>query len=89
MSSSLYFLNKLLDTKKKYFQDLNRIIIGYAYGHQFFDISQLFDMQTDINKIVEWCNTWSMELSTEKCQVMHLGKQSNHNEYFIAEKRTC
>ena len=28
-----------------------------------------------------------MELSPEKCKVMHLGKQSNPKDYFIAEKK--
>jgi hypothetical protein len=45
-------------------------------------------MQTDIDKIVGWCKTWSMELSPEKCKVMHLGKQSNPKDYFIAEKNS-
>ena len=42
-------------------------------------------MQTDMEKKVEWCKTWSMELSQEKCKVMHLGKQSSPKDYFIAE----
>ena len=29
------------------------------------------DMQSDINKIVKWYKTWFMELSPEKCKVMH------------------
>ena len=33
------------------------------------------DMQFEINKIVKWCETWSMEISLEKCKVMHLRKQ--------------
>ena len=44
------------------------------------------DMQSDINKIVKWCETWFMELSPEKCKVMHLGKHSNPEDYFIAGK---
>ena len=42
-------------------------------------------MQTDIDKIVEWCKTWSMELSPEKYKIMHLGKQSSPKDNFIAE----
>ena len=45
------------------------------------------DMQSDINNIVKWCETWSMELSPEKCKFMHLGKQTNPEDYFIAEKK--
>ena len=44
-------------------------------------------MQSDINKIVKWCKTWSMELSPEKCKVMHLGTQTNPEDYFIAGKK--
>ena len=44
-------------------------------------------MQSDINKIVKWCKTSSMELSPEKCKIMHLGKQTNPEDYFIAEKK--
>ena len=29
----------------------------------------------------------SMELSSEKCKVMHLGKQTNPEDYFIAGKK--
>ena len=44
-------------------------------------------MQYDINRIVRWCEAWSMELSPEKCKVMHLEKQSNPEDYFIARKK--
>ena len=40
-------------------------------------------MKTDIDMIVEWFKTWSMEI----CKVMHLGKQSSPMDYFIAEKK--
>ena len=36
---------------------------------------------------LEWCKTWSMELSPKKCKVMHLVKQSSPKDYFIAEKK--
>ena len=44
-------------------------------------------MQTDIDGIVEWYKTWSMELSPEISKIMHLGKQSSHKDYFIDEKK--
>ena len=45
------------------------------------------DMQSDIKKIVKWCETWSMELNSESCKIMHLGRQSSPEEYFIEEKK--
>ena len=46
-------------------------------------------MQYDIKRIVKWCETWSMEfgLSPEKCKIMHVGKQTNPEEFFIAGKK--
>ena len=43
-------------------------------------------MQNDIDKIVEWRNTWSMEITTEKFKVIRLGKQFSPKDYFVAEK---
>ena len=45
------------------------------------------DKQYVINRIVKWCETWSMEISPEKCKIMHLGKQTNPEDYFIAGKK--
>ena len=45
------------------------------------------EAQDDINKIINWCKIWSMELSPEKCKVMHMGSQLNPKSYFVAEKR--
>ena len=28
-----------------------------------------------------------MELSLEKCKIMHLGKQNNSKDYFIADRK--
>ena len=44
-------------------------------------------MQADINRIVEWCDTLSMELSPEKCKIIHLGKQNNSKKYFTADRK--
>ena len=46
-----------------------------------------YEMLSDINRIIKWCDTWSMEQRPEKSNAMHLGKQSNPENYFIVEKR--
>ena len=38
-------------------------------------------MQSDINNIVKWCETRSMEISSEKCKVMHSEKVTNPEEH--------
>ena len=44
-------------------------------------------MKNDIDKIFEWCKTWSMEICPEKCKIMHLGRQSSLKDYFVYEKK--
>ena len=44
-------------------------------------------MQFDINRIDKWCETWYMELSPENGKIMHVGKQTNPEDFFIAGKK--
>ena len=69
----ILYINDLPDNlthKFKLYADDGKLIVelGTDWGDD--------DMQSDINKIVKWWKTWSMELSPEKCKVMHLGKQT-------------
>ena len=45
------------------------------------------DIQSDIKKIVKWCKTWSIELTPEKCKVMHLRKQKIQGIISLQKKR--
>ena len=36
---------------------------------------------------MEWCETWSMELSPGKCQIIHLGNQNDPKDYFVADRK--
>ena len=44
-------------------------------------------MQADIHRIVEWCETSSMDLSPKKYKVMHLGKHIYPKDHFIADRK--
>ena len=63
-------LSDILTYKFKHYADHEKLIVelGTVWGDD--------DMQSDINKIVKWCETRSMELSAEKCKVMHLVKDA-------------
>ena len=37
--------------------------------------------QLELNKLVEWANTWLMQLNLDKCKVMHFGKHSTDYIY--------
>ena len=38
-------------------------------------------LQIDINRIVDWCSEWKMELNAEKCHIMHFGKTNKRYTY--------
>lgn len=31
-------------------------------------------LQADLNTVIEWCQVWLMELNTENCKVMKIGR---------------
>ena len=45
------------------------------------------DMQSDINKIFEWCETWSMELSPEKMHDDAFGETIKPGGLFHCRKK--
>jgi len=38
-------------------------------------------MDKDLDIIVDWTKKWQMKLNTDKCKVMHLGRNNENNEY--------
>ena len=42
-------------------------------------------LQEDLNRVVEWCDTWSMSLNAAKCKVMHCGKNNPKRANWIAK----
>ena len=42
-------------------------------------------LQEDLNKVVDWCDTWSMSLNAAKCKVMHCGKNNPTRAYWIGD----
>ena len=40
-------------------------------------------MQEDINKLLEWANTWQMEFNKKKCKIMHFGLKNPRYSYHM------
>jgi hypothetical protein len=45
-----------------------------------------YSIQNTLNHIQNWCKTWQIELSINKCNVLHLGKINPKKDYFIEGK---
>lgn len=42
------------------------------------------NMQTSINYMLEWCNTWQLEIANHKCHALYLGTANPKHAYHIA-----
>ena len=41
------------------------------------------ELQSELNNLVQWSNTWTMSFNTSKCKVMHLGRKNPRHNYTI------
>jgi hypothetical protein len=56
----------------------------FADDTKIYDkISNSANIQSDINKLQEWCDTWNLYFNVSKCGVMHVGKKNPANEYVM------
>ena len=44
---------------------------------------QVTEMQNNLNKLLEWGQTWQMNYNTEKCKVLHLGYRNTKANYTL------
>ena len=44
--------------------------------HKNFIDEDAQKLQEDINRIIQWTNTWFMRLNLSKCKVVHIGSKN-------------
>ena len=42
-------------------------------------------LQTSINKLVEWTDKWLIKFNSDKCKILHLGKNNPKYKYYIKQ----
>ena len=45
-------------------------------------------LQSDIDRIVEWCDRWLMRLDIDKCKLMHIGHKNPKITYYMKDANT-
>ena len=69
----------------------------YSVAQMFADDTKLFNLiqnvsdhqrlQHDIDKLVNWANTWKMSFNSSKCKVLHIGR-NNPNKVYTMENES-
>ena len=73
----LIFINDLPD-------NLESTCKMFADDTKLYNLSKKSSsLQSDINKLTDWSNTWQLKFNTDKCKVLHLGKNNPCNAYFM------
>ena len=78
----IFFINDLPDnvnSKCKIFADDTKI-------YNSADNSQ--SIQDDINSLMDWSDIWQLKFNAQKCNVIHIGKSSTVNDYFMGDNNT-
>ena len=50
-------------------------------GNKASTLLQRQQIQTDLNKLVEWADRWQMNFNINKCKVLHLGNRNQKAQY--------
>ena len=78
----IYYINDLPDCvscKTKIFADDTK-----AYS-RMTSLEDRDNLQSDINNLVSWTDTWLLRFNSDKCKILHLGKNNPNYSYTIRE----
>ena len=79
----LYFINDLpncVDCGMKIFADDTKAYNDVDNGNESRE-----KVQTCIDRLVSWADTWLMKFNSQKCKVMHLGKNNPRHTYYMCD----
>jgi ribonuclease P/MRP protein subunit RPP40 len=80
----LLFVIYINDLDKDILSKLGKFADDTKLGNRVDTQNYIDNIQTDINKLVEWAATWQMSFNVSKCKVMHIGS-SNPNSVYSME----
>ena len=79
----LLYVNDLPDSTQNWtrlFADDTKVSIG------FLAESECESLQSDINKLTAWSQTWQLNFNAKKCKVMHIGKKNPGHQYHMTDQ---
>lgn len=73
----LLFLIYINDLPTNISSSINLFADDCVIYHKINDNNDVSCLQSDINKVMDWCNTWNMKLNINKCKHMHISRNSS------------
>jgi hypothetical protein len=77
----LLFIIYINDLDHGIISKINKFADDTKLCHRAFTERDRITIQEDINRLLQWSETWQMSFNVEKCSVMHVGKNNQHFQY--------
>ena len=55
--------------------------------HSSRNPEEVIELQEDLNMLVDWANTWQMNVNIDKCAVMHIGHNNIQHNYTVVNQQ--
>ena len=55
--------------------------------HSSRNPEEVLKLQEDLNRLVDWANTWQMNFNIDKCAVMHIGHNNIQHNYTMTNQQ--
>ena len=81
----LVYINDL-DTCTTLVSIMNKFADDTKLGHKVTTAEDRQDLQSTLDQLMEWAETWKMGFNVDKCKVMHLGHRNPQQEYKMGGK---
>ena len=59
-----------------------RIYTVYILWRLIRDDTDILALQNDINRIIQWCDKWSLKLNVKKCKHMSIAVKNEHQSSY-------
>ena len=83
----LLFLIYINDLDNNVVSKLSKFADDTEVCHRAGKPDDVMELQEDINKLVEWANTWQMNFNVDKCSMMHIGHNNMQNNYNMSNQQ--
>lgn len=60
---------------------LNKFADDCKLGKKIIDGADVEALRQDLNKLSDWSNTWQMKFNTDKCSILHIGRNNGEETY--------
>ncbi|KAF2351411.1 Reverse transcriptase domain [Trinorchestia longiramus] len=76
--SPLLFIIYINDLDVGIISKINKFADDTKLCHRAFTERDKATIQSDLNRLLQWTETWQMSFNIEKCSVMHVGANNRH-----------